>query len=81
MTRRLREDIVYRQGLTPATRKLLDSEDPFITMPACNACVAMLSDLSLLFPHKRHYLSILSGLVKAGDAYAIVVVHNGSFVK
>jgi len=81
VNKRLREEIVYKQVVSVSLKKLIDCEDCFITIPIINICVGMLSDITHHFPHKKHYLALLNSFVKQADIYAVIVVHNSTFVK
>lgn len=77
----MKADITFKQAVSAPLKKLLDCEDALITIPTINVCVAMLSNMAHHFAHKRAYLLQLSYYVRQGDIYAIVVVHNASFIR
>jgi hypothetical protein len=80
ISKKLKEDIVFKQGISSSTRKLMESEDAALSIPAINLCVSMLSDVPKHFQQQRAYLALFNSFVRQGHVYAIVVAHNASFI-
>lgn len=78
--RRIKEEVVLKQDLSPSTRKLMESEDAVLTIPAINLCVSMLGDIPRHFSQKKIYLALFNSFIRKGNVYAIVVAHNAPFL-
>ena len=60
--------------------KFIDSIDAFITIPIINYCVEMLVKIEDMFSYKKYYIMLLTACIKYGDIYAIVIIHNNTFI-
>lgn len=81
MNKKLKEQIIFKQDISLPLRRLIESQDLFITMPVINVCVSMLSNVSHHFCHQRTYLAIFTNYIRTGSIYAIVMAHNAGFIK
>ena len=77
----LKEEIVFNQGLNGFFRRLIESDDYFISIPIINTCISLLSNVNQDFLHKKNYLNLFSYYIKQGNIYAIVAAHNASFIR
>ena len=77
----LKEEIVFNQGLNGFFKRMIESDDYFISIPIINTCISLLSNVDQDFLHKKNYLNLFSFYIKQANIYAIVAAHNASFIR